>query len=167
MDAEATQNQPMQGQPLTLQYADLPIGIGVIVEPLPHGVRITQPPSHGVGAAILIFTILFAPLLLLVILFSGDLDALRRPLRAIRRAFRPMIIEVTATTLSLLNVEIDGHPQDLLHPRDQVYDVRYVQHSGNVVIRVHGQEMIDCRPFKDPRMLQWLADVLCQALELK
>ncbi|HEV8292674.1 MAG TPA: hypothetical protein VGP94_12160 [Tepidisphaeraceae bacterium] len=156
-----------QPQPPLLHYADLPIGIGIIVEPLPDGIRITRPASHGAAAAMLILTILFSPLLVLVIIFSGDLEALRLPIRAIRRAFRPMTIEVTATSLSLLNAEIDGRPQDITHPRHDVYDVRYVSHSNNVAIRVHGQELIELCPFKDPRMQQWLADTLVQALRLK
>jgi len=163
MDTQTTQNQP----PL-LQYADLPIRIGIIVDPLPDGIRITQPPVPGVGIVLVILLVLVSPLWLLLIVMSADPDAVTTPIRAIRRTFRPMIIEITATTVSLMNVDLENSSKcDLVHPRKDVYDVRYVGHSNNVVIRVHGQEMIELRPFKDPRMQQWLADVLVQALRLK
>jgi hypothetical protein len=161
-------SDPVQSsQPPLLHYADLPPGIGLIVETLPDGVRITQPPAPGAGAAIVILAIFISPIVLLVILATADLDALRRMLRGIKSVFRPMIIEVTGPSLSLLNIEIDGTYQDVIRPRESVYELRFIEHSGNLFIRAHGQEIIDCRPFRDPRMLRWLANVLVQALGLK
>ena len=159
---------PVQTPPPLLQYADMPAGMGIILEPLSDGVRITRPPSHAEATALLILALVFSPLIILLVFFAQSPDPITHSIRAIRRKFRPTIIEVTPTTLSMLNVEMDGAgPKDITHPRADVYDVRYVSHSNNVVVRIHGQEMVELHPFKDPRMQRWLANTLVQALRLK
>jgi hypothetical protein len=154
-------------QPPLLQYADMPPGIGLIIEPLSDGVRITRPANRGAAIALLVFLLLISPLGLLLIFLSGDPDGLRLPIRIIRGAFKPTIIEVTATTLSLLNVELNGRPFDLIRARKDVYDVRFIEHSGNLFIRAHGQEIIDFRPFHDRRILGRLAETLRKELRME
>jgi hypothetical protein len=155
---------PTDQPPPTLQYAALPPGIGLIIEPLPDGIRITRPPNRSLATFLLVLLLLLSPLALLLILISADPEAFRLPIRVIRSAFKPMIIELTATTLSLLNVDLNGRPLDLVRPRKDVYDVRFIEHSGNLFIRAHGHEIIDIRPFHDPRILRWIAQTLRQTL---
>jgi hypothetical protein len=161
MDSTETQHQPM-----TLQYANLPPGIGLIVEPLPDGIRITQPARRGAAIFLLVFFLLISPMGLVMIFISADPDAFRLPIRIIRGAFKPTIIELTATTLSFLNVDLNGRPVDLIRARKDVYDLRFIEHSGNLFVRAHGQEIIDFRPFHDPRILRWLADALVATMKL-
>jgi hypothetical protein len=111
--------------------------------------------------------ILISPIVLLVTLVTADLGALRGIKRAFRRARAPTIIEVAGPTLSLLNIETEETYQNIIRPRKDIYDVRFIEHSGNLFIRAHGHEIIDIRPFHDPRILRWLAQTLHQALELK
>ena len=162
MDVQATQDHPP-----TLQYAALPPGIGLIVEPLDGGIRITRTPNRSLATLLLVLLLLLSPLALLLICISADPNAFRLPLRIVLSAFKPMIIELTATTLSLLNVDLNGRPLDLIRPRKDIYDVRFIEHSGNLFIRAHGHEIIDFRPFHDPRILRWLADTLRQMLDLE
>jgi len=152
--------------PTVIPYADAPPGIGLIIEPLPDGIRITKPPVRSYAIFLLVLLLLISPLALLLLCLVGGLDALKLPIRIIRGAFRPRIIEVTATTLSLLNIDINGRPEDMIRPRQDVYEVRFVEHSGNLFIRTRGHEIIDCRPFHDPRILRWLADTLRKTLGL-
>ena len=35
-------------------------------------------------------------------------------------------------------------------PRVDVYDVKYVRHSGNLVVRIRGREMFEVRPERRP-----------------
>src|SRR4051794_26871629 len=109
MDAQTAQNQPQ-----LLQYAELPPGIGAIIEPLPDGIRITKPPVFSAAIFLLVFLLLISPLALLFLFLSGGVEGLTLPIRIIRGAFKPMIIEVTATTLSLLNIDINGRPTDMV-----------------------------------------------------
>jgi len=155
-----------QPQP-TLEYAALPPGIGLIIEPLPDGIRITRPPNRSVATLLLVLLLILSPLALLLIFITADPEAFRLPIRVIRSAFKPMIIELTATTLSLLNVDLNGRPCDLIRPRKDLYDLRVIEHSGNLFIRAHGHEIIDIRPFHDPRILRWIAETLRQILDLK
>jgi hypothetical protein len=57
-------------------------------------------------------------------------------------------------------------PLKLTFARAAVYDVQYVAHSGNLVVRIHGSEMLEIRPSRDPRVLTWIAQELRRALGL-
>jgi hypothetical protein len=161
MDTPATQH------PLPLQYAAIPPGIGLIVEPLPDGIRITRPPNRSAAIFLLVFLLLISPLALVCLFIAGVSDAFKLPFKIIRSNFKPMIIELTATTLSLLNVELNGRPLDLIRARKDIYDVRFIEHSGNLFIRAHGQEIIDLRLFHDLRLMRWLSDTLVQAMKIQ
>src|SRR4051812_17123108 len=117
MDAPTTQPPPPQDQPPLLQYAALPPGIGLIVEPLPDGIRITKPPVRAYAYLLLVFLLLISPVGLLFIALATDHHALKLPIRIVRSAFKPRIFEVNATTLSLLNIDINGRPEDFIRPR--------------------------------------------------
>ena len=112
--------------------------------------------------------VLLSPLLLILlpflILSGGGISTFYRSFRR----DRPLIIEVTSSIVAIRNLDADGEGQyyDLLRPRDAVYEVKFVAHSGNLVIRAKGHEMIDCHLFSDPRTTQWAADVLREALGL-
>jgi hypothetical protein len=155
--------------PPSLSYAAAPAREGIILEELPDGVRIIKPPEHPTNPAVIVILILLSPLILVVLLLlligGGDWFALYR---TIRSAGKPLIIEVTGGILAIRNIVIDGDVQpDITRPRDKVYEVKFVSHSGNLFIRAHGHEIIDCRPFDDPLVVQWVAQVLRAALGLE
>jgi hypothetical protein len=50
--------------------------------------------------------------------------------------------------------------------RGEVYDIRYVEHSGNIVVRAHRREMVEFRPSADDRIVRWIAAELRRALGL-
>jgi hypothetical protein len=52
-------------------------------------------------------------------------------------------------------------------PRGDVYQVRYVAHSGAIVIRVRDRELFEFRPLPDPHALRWIAEELCRELGLR
>ena len=58
----------------------------------------------------------------------------------------------------------DAESMTLIRPRDKIYEIKYVSHSGNLVIRTHGMDMIDIRPFHNVELMKWLTDELRQAL---
>jgi hypothetical protein len=51
-------------------------------------------------------------------------------------------------------------------PRARIHEVKYVSHSGNLVIRAHGREMVEWRPTEDAQTLRFVAARLRQALGL-
>jgi len=84
---------------------------------------------------------------------------------------RPGFIELTPLHLRLRNIRLYQLPQnsgaraaDVRYPRDLVYDIHYVSHSGNIVIHVRGYEMIELRPSPDPHTVRWIAEGLSAAL---
>ena len=85
----------------------------------------------------------------------------------VRDRRRPSAIELTADTLRIRCFDAAGEKlRKISLARSQIYDVKFVPHSGNLVIRCHTENMIECRPIADPIVLQWIADVLREALHL-
>ena len=97
--------------------------------------------------------------------------ALAAASKLIRSSRRPVVIELTADELRLENVRLafsekGEAPQRLRFARPSVYDVQFVAHSGNLVFRIRGTEMVEIRPARDPRVLAWIATELRRALGL-
>jgi hypothetical protein len=89
----------------------------------------------------------------------------------IKSSRRPVVIELTADELLLENVrlmfsETGEVAQRLRFARRSVYDVQFVAHSGNLVFRIRGSEMVEIKPARDPRVLAWIATELRRALGL-
>jgi len=156
---------PPQAAPL-LQYADAPARHGIIFETTADGLMITIPvplPRQllmlaGSGGVLALSFIIHTFVGVAVVAGVLILAIFRR------RLGRPMVIELDARELRLLNVN-PGEPEpDRTFRRADVYDVKFVRHSGNLVVRVHGQEILEVRPSDDPAILEWLADTLHRAL---
>ena len=81
-----------------------------------------------------------------------------------RRLSAPMIVEVTPKAVVFQNLTHENPIQSL--PRDQIYDVKYVSHSGNLVIRARGHEIIEWRPVQHERELVRMALFLREAIGL-
>ncbi len=85
----------------------------------------------------------------------------------IRDRRRTPEIKLTTDTLSIRYFFIpSGNLIAIDLARSQIYDVKYVTHSGNLVIRCHHQEMSQFCPSSDPIVLQWIADRIREALKL-
>ena len=82
----------------------------------------------------------------------------------------PSIVELDDTALYLRNILSDPSSQEtglnLDRPRRDLYEVRFVGHSGNLFIRAHGHQIIDCRPHRDPKVVEWIAEELNRLLGL-
>jgi hypothetical protein len=146
-----------------LPYADLPARHGIVVEPLPGGVRITIPQSawRHLGLAVVaalpfVMCNLYVALAVAVI---GVATALVR-----RRIGRPMVIEVDDRHFSVTNLNPAEPQDDPCYPRADVYDVKFVSHSGNVVVHARGHEMLELRPRPTEDVNRWLAAALHDAL---
>jgi hypothetical protein len=146
----------------TLSYVGVATRLGMVHEPLADGVRITRPAEYGRAVAVLL-TALTLPYVVPAGLVGANLAPL---VRRIWGGTRPAVFEVSGRSLSLRNVYCDNQVRDFDRPRDAVYEVKYVSHSGNLMIRARGHELIDFRPVKDPAALQWIAGVLREALGL-
>jgi len=175
--------KPTPAIPL-LDYADLPTRHGIEYEIRPDGVSFILPPAPfwkrpeiivaavvilllalnnmpsamrvGVGEVISnVVTFSFVGLILVVGLWT---------LRVTRR------IELTPDALLLENIApvmwSDPIPRQLRYARENVYDVQFIRHSGNLIIRVHGSEMIEFSPSNDPRVKEWMAAELRRTLGL-
>lgn len=87
--------------------------------------------------------------------------------KTIRDRRKPPEIELTSDKLSIRWIGIQsGKLAKFILPRSQIYDVKYAEHSGNLVIRCHGHEILESRPVSDPIILQWIAAELREALHL-
>ena len=180
-------NPPSPVVPIKLQYADAPSRHGIILEATADGVRITIP---EIGFTRLLLTIAFVamtgafivssafiaqPIIRIVMLSSEMLPVTVGLLLqivwgikiALVHAAKPKVIEVTASDLILTNILVEDENNVITRPRSQIYDVKYIGHSGNLVIRCHTANMIECRPVTNPIVLQWLAGVLREALQLR
>ena len=154
---------PRNGSARTLTYANAPTRLGLVHEPLSDGVRITRPARLGRVAGAVAMAVLAVPLVMIAVAFySPPAPFFRR----IHGWSLPTVLEVSGTRLFLQNVNIDGAVQDVERARDAVYEVKYVAHSGNLVIRARGRDIIDFRPVDNPAALEWIAGLLREALGL-
>ena len=172
--------------PLRLQYADAPGRYGIVLETTDEGVRISIP-KIGISremiivlASLLVTVFSMGTALLMWAGVRGFLLVLAglSPLVGISlhlgwvfwkfpfRSAKPRSIELTTTVLILVNILMEEEKTVVTRSRSQIYDVKFVPHSGNLVIRCHTENMIECRPIADPIVLQWIADVLREALHL-
>jgi hypothetical protein len=170
--------------PPLLAYADLPARHGIQYDVRPNGASFLVPPTSWWKRPEIIVAIVVTSLF--VILMFADMSS--NPRRIIRtsatvamvlvatvagtmRLRRPMRIDVTPDALVLENVmpfmstEMAA-ARVMRYPRHKVYDVQFVGHSGNVIIRVRDNEMIEFSPSTDPRLKSWLAQELRRALGL-
>lgn len=90
---------------------------------------------------------------------------------SVKSSRRPAVIELTSDELRLDNVrpkfsDKGEQPRRLRFARARVYDVQYIAHSGNLVFRIRGSEMVEIQPARDPRVLGWIAQELRRALGL-
>jgi hypothetical protein len=84
----------------------------------------------------------------------------------------PAIIQLDDILLTIEGVDspkpVDadefGLPPFFAVPRGDIREIKYVFHSGQLVIHATGHEMIEVRPAKDPVALQWIAGQLREAL---
>jgi hypothetical protein len=81
-----------------------------------------------------------------------------------RRLDDPIIVEVTPTALRICN--LDDGPKTREFPRDRVYDVKFVSHSGKLVVRTQGREIFEFRPTDDEPELRRMATFLRLAIGL-
>jgi hypothetical protein len=81
-----------------------------------------------------------------------------------RRLDDPIIVEVTPTALRICN--LDDSPKTREFPRDRVYHVKFVSHSGKLVVRTQGQEMFEFRPTDDEPELRRMVTFLRLAIGL-
>jgi hypothetical protein len=186
--------KPLPVQPIELRYADAPDRDGLVLEPTEDGVRITLPeiqfnPANFFATIIILFLfvvvmsitiwwpILFWLYEFLQIIRKNPLVFLPGALalifglwavpKTMRRPPIPRTIEVTAEALIFTNVMIEEEQTIITRPRREIYDVRYVSHSGNLVVHCHKMNMVECRPVRDPIVMKWIAAVLREALCLQ
>lgn len=177
---------PITALPLGLQYADAPGRYGIVLETTDEGVRISIP-KIGISSE----NIIILASLLATVLSMGAALLMWAGVRGFLLAFaglspvvgislhlawefwkfplssaKPRSIELKSTALVLINILMEDEKMVVTRPRSQIYDVKYVPHSGNLVVRCHSENMIECRPIADPIVLQWIADVLREALHL-
>lgn len=173
---------PVPVEPITLQYAAVPAWDDIIYEPTPGGVRITL--RHG--GSVIVASIVAAFLLMLLVIpvfilgwrqvllalgvvgevLAVIVYAIVGTVVGVLKQTKPTVIEVTADALVFRNVFVqEGY--EVIRPRSEVYDVKYVTHSRNLVVRCHTMNMIDCRPVRDEATLRWLAEVLREAMGIK
>ena len=81
-----------------------------------------------------------------------------------RKLSDPMIVEVTPTAVVFQNLSHETPIHSF--PRDKIYDVKYVNHSKNLVIRARGLEILEWRPVPDERELTRMALFLREAIGL-
>lgn len=175
-----------QDAPLVLPYADVPAQFGITCEYRSDGVLIRIPQHIPPSARLLLFFALACfPFLAMVLPTMRTMGSSRDllivlaisiggsglviiaasvwPRRATRWA-KPIEIELNIAWLIVRNLEPGGPLSDRQLPRDQVYEIKYVPHSGHLVIRAHGCEMIDFRPVDSDRAMRWVAETLQAAL---
>jgi hypothetical protein len=178
--------QPVAVQPIELRYADAPARDGLVLETSEHGVRITLPTirfnaTHFASTLFIIVISIAIPVLrwghgFVMFLVQNPLVVMPSILifavsfwavpKMMRKAEMPRTIEVTAESLVLTNILVEEEQTIITRPRGEVYDIRYVAHSGNLVIHCHKMNMVECRPVRDPIVLKWIAAVLRDAMAL-
>src|SRR5688572_15087587 len=123
-----------------LQYADAPARHGIVFETSADGLLITIPVPLWRQLAMLAGSGGVLIIAVLIHLFAAVAIAVIALCLAIyhRRLGRPVIIELTADELRFRNVTPGEPDADRTFRRADVYDVKFVGHSGNLVVRVHG-----------------------------
>ena len=179
------ENRPTPASPV-LPYADIPAQLGIQYETRADGVCFVIPgPAWWtrveVWSLIVLVPVAAAPFALklpgaaspgsIVQIGVVLVLALAAATKFVRSSRRPVVIELTADELLLENVRLafseKGEvPQRLRFARRSVYDVQFVAHSGNLVFRIRGTEMVEIKPARDPRVLAWIATELRRALGL-
>ena len=177
---------PSAPPPQVLAYADLPARHGIQYDIRPDGATfvIPQPPWWRRAEIVVLIALLpfmggiglykgvtrgsvsriAGSVLVMGILVAATVQT------ALRR--RAAVIEVTPTTVRLENTGpvVGTAPEQAAGthhlPRELVYDVRYVEHSGHVIIRIRGHELIEFNPVRDRRANAWIAKELRRALGL-
>ena len=172
--------------PPLLAYADLPARHGIQYEIRPDGATFQLPPTPWWRRGDVLP--LLAPLLLLAIpLVESALHAkvaatlfyfavctvtiVSASIIAHRRR-RTGVIEITSDSfridnmLPLLSPDPQRATPALRFARTDVYSVNFVEHSGRLVIHIHGHEMIEFKPSRDPHVSRWLAQELRRGLGL-
>lgn len=81
-----------------------------------------------------------------------------------RRLDRPVVIEVTPATLVFANLTY--RPVNVSLPRDEIYDIKHVAHSGQLVVRRRGKDLVEVQPIADQEELQRIAAFLRDATGL-
>jgi hypothetical protein len=151
-----------------LSYADLPTRFGIMYERTPDGLYMSIP--IPIWKRFLAFTGMVPLLLLLFMGGWGPLIALVVVIVVLilrKRLAKPLIIDLTADELVLRNVLSQQREEIRMkcrYRRSDVYDVKYVSHSGNIVIHAHHHELLELRPINDARVLEWIARTLREAL---
>lgn len=87
------------------------------------------------------------------------------PPRLLKFLLPAIVIELDATRLhfkTLVNMWNEADPPD--RPREAIYEIKFVKHSGNLFIRAHGHGIVECRPHRDPKVVEWIAERLNAAL---
>jgi hypothetical protein len=149
----------MMQQSTMLQYADAPARNGITYGQTADGFLITiQIPiwrrAAALATALPLVVLFLTNIFVAIVVFAVIIIA-----AVVRQQFtRPTVIELTADELVIQNLL--GATADYRVPRDAVYDVRYVSHSGNIVIHARGQEMLEFRPVGDCELLKWLAETI-------
>jgi hypothetical protein len=179
--ATAMKHDSPQDCGLTIPYADVPARLGIVYETRPGGLRMTIPRSPGIVRDLWLTAAAEIVVLGLVGLLSGAnlcaigvfaaLLGLVLLYRVFVANFGPAVIEVFDEAVILRNVETRtesrADTRDFVRPRAAVYEVKYVSHSGNLVVKARGHEMIECRPVRRPEALEWIAARIREALGLK
>jgi hypothetical protein len=87
------------------------------------------------------------------------------PPRFLKFLLPTIVIELDATRLHfehLVNMWLEADPPD--RPREAIYEIKFVKHSGNLFIRAHGHGIVEVRPHRDPKVVEWIAERLNAAL---
>ena len=152
-----------------LRYAGIPARHGIAFEATPGRVTILIPRPRwlhlltavGIGVGVFVFVTAVWSSVLFVIGVAVVVVATTIYKAGIGR---PTIIEVTVDRLRFANV-CHGQPElDRTIPRWDVTDVKYVRHSGYLVVHARGQQMYELAFRRDPALMMWLADTIREAL---
>jgi hypothetical protein len=81
-----------------------------------------------------------------------------------RRLAEPIVVEVTGTELRFSN--LDGDSKDAVLPRGKIYDVKYVSHSGCLVVRMRAMDMAEFLLTPDKREMEEIAGFLREVVGL-
>jgi hypothetical protein len=77
----------------------------------------------------------------------------------------PVTIELDSTYLRLEGVGNEWDESGSMErPRGAIYDVSFVPHSGRLFIKARGFDFIECRPHRDPKVVEWIAERINEAL---
>lgn len=171
----------------TIDYADSITASGISYTPSEHGCEILFPvglthrgratffaeftreiAACGFGAGIFVcflnlwvgVAIVLSVLLALVLILWLD------KLLVARAARDEQLVSDTALEITIPG-QSGAHDLKWSAPRDRIRDVKFVSHSGNLVVRAHGQEMFDEHLHDDLRVTAWIVERLRRHLTLE